>query len=320
MSAMIHTGMKSRTFPPACKGLSTIVLALMFAILLPVIGGRSQAAEESGKKRVVFVAGRPSHGYGQHEHNAGCLLLAKYLQAAHPDFVIDVFQNGWPKDPAMAFAGADTVVMYCDGGGGHMVNPHLTEFDEVMKKGVGLVCLHYAVEIPPGDGGQRFLDWLGGYFEINWSVNPHWKAEFQTLPEHPITRGVAPFSINDEWYFHMRFRDDMQGVTPILSSIPPESTMNRRDGTHSGNPAVRLAVAQKVPQHVAWATEREDGGRGFGFTGAHFHNNWADDNFRKIVLNAILWTAHAEVPADGVSSTTPSETELEANQDEPKSR
>ena len=43
--------------------------------------------------------------------------------------------------------------------------------------------------------------------------------------------------------------------------------------------------------------ERPDGGRGFGFTGGHFHRNWGDPNFRKLVLNAILWTAGLDVPS-----------------------
>ena len=57
-----------------------------------------------------------------------------------------------------------------------------------------------------------------------------------------------------------------------------------------------------------WATERADGGRGFGFTGGHFHRNWGDENFRKIVLNAILWTAKVDVPENGVQcSISPEE-------------
>ena len=90
--------------------------------------------------------------------------------------------------------------------------------------------------------------------------------------------------------------------------------MNRRDGPHEGNPAVREAVKRGEPQHVAWARERKDGGRGFGFTGAHFHKNWGDDNFRKVVLNAILWTAKVQVPRDGVQSQV-SEGELKQNLD-----
>jgi hypothetical protein len=52
-----------------------------------------------------------------------------------------------------------------------------------------------------------------------------------------------------------------------------------------------------------WCYDRPDGGRGFGFTGAHFHKNWADDNFRKVMLNALLWISKVDVPQDGVAST-----------------
>ena len=69
---------------------------------------------------------------------------------------------------------------------------------------------------------------------------------------------------------------------------------------------------------MAWACERKDGGRGFGFTGGHFHFNWGNDQFRKLVLNAIVWVAKGEVPKDGVKSATPTAEELEKNQDEPK--
>ena len=106
----------------------------------------------------------------------------------------------------------------------------------------------------------------------------------------------------------------MKGVTPILTAVPPASTMDRPDGTHSGNADVRKAVQRAEPQHVAWACERTDGGRGFGFTGAHFHKNWGDDNFRRLVLNAILWTAKMEVPGAGVESKV-TEEDLEKNLD-----
>lgn len=267
------------------------------------------------KKKVVLVAGGPSHGPGDHEHGAGCMLLAKLLNESGLPVQAAVYrQNGWPKD-ITAFDNADTVVFYCDGGGGHYINRKVESFEPVIKRGTGLVCLHYGVEVPKGKSGDAFLKWIGGYFEANWSVNPHWKADFKELPNHAITRGVKPFAVQDEWYYHMRFREGMKGVTPILSAHPPKETLNRPDGAHSGNPDVRKSVANGEIQHMAWAAEREDGGRGFGFTGAHFHRNWADDNFRKIVLNAIVWTAKAEVPAEGVSSkVTPAD--MEANLDE----
>jgi hypothetical protein len=258
-------------------------------------------------KKIVLLAGSASHGSGEHEFSAGCHLLAKCLNAV-PGVHAEVHNNGWPTDEKV-FDGADAVVLYSDGGGGHPFNrPERRELlGKLMKRGVGLGCAHYAVEVPKGPTGDAFLDWIGGYFEMNWSVNPTWTADFKELPKHPIARGVHPFKINDEWYYHMRFRDEMKGVVPILTDLPPKTTLGRQDGTHSGNPAVREAIAKGEPQHVMWATERPDGGRGFGFTGGHFHRNWGDENFRKVVLNAILWTAKMEVPENGVNSSVSAE-------------
>ena len=96
-------------------------------------------------------------------------------------------------------------------------------------------------------------------------------------------------------------------MTPILTAIPPDST--REKSTNA------VVLARKgMPEDVAWAYERPDGGRGFGLTGAHFHRNWADDNFRKTVLNAILWTAKVEVPPDGVQSSV-TDADLQQNLD-----
>ena len=266
------------------------------------------ACTAAAETRVVFIAGPPSHGPGEHEHRAGCLLLKSCLDKL-PGVSSVVYSNGWPREPK-ALDGANTIVLYCDGGPDHpaLRDDHLKQLAAQMKRGGGLVCIHYAVEPTIDKGEQQFLDWIGGAFEVNWSVNPEWKAEFKTLPRHPVTRGVQPFSIFDEWYFHMRFRPGMKGVTPLLSAVPPESTMERGDGPHEGNAAVRGAVKQHLPEAVAWACTRPDGGRGFGFTGAHFHKNWGNDNFRKLVLNAILWTAKAEVPPGGVpSQVTPAQ-------------
>jgi hypothetical protein len=100
---------------------------------------------------------------------------------------------------------------------------------------------------------------------------------------------VRPFSMEDEWYFNMRFVD--RGITPILSAIAPQTTMARWNGPHSGNDAVRQLVADGIPQVTAWAYERPGGSRGFGYTGGHFHANWENTNARELVLNAIEWVA-----------------------------
>lgn len=274
------------------------------------------SAFSADKKSIVMIAGKPSHGPGQHEHNAGIQLLKKCLEQGAADQVdIKFHLNGeWPSQEELS--AADTVVIYSDGGGGHpaLQGDHLAQLDKEMKRGCGFLTLHYAVEPTIEKGGKEFIDWMGGCFEINWSVNPHWDANFKELPAHPISSGVKPFGTNDEWYFFMRFRPNMQGVTPILSDVAPETTMSRPDGAHSGNPAVRESVKNKDKQHVAWACERADGGRGFGFTGGHYHKGWANNEQRKLVLNAILWTAKAKIPADGVASTV-TEEDMTANLD-----
>jgi type 1 glutamine amidotransferase len=275
----------------------------------------SAADKADAKRRVLFLAGSPSHGYGAHDHLAGSMLLSKALNESGLPIESQVFHYNWPQE-AKVLEEADCVVMYGDGGPGHMVMKHLDELDALAKKGVGVVCLHYAVEVPKGPAATKLLDWIGGYFETDWSVNPHWTAKFTKFPEHPITRGVQPFEIEDEWYYHMRFREGMQGVTPILTALPPKETLSRPDDPHAGNPAVRAAIARGEVQHVAWANERDDGGRGFGFTGGHSHWNWSDPNFRKIVLNAIAWCAKVEVPAEGVQDPPKTMAEMEANHDE----
>lgn len=285
--------------------------ALKIAVLLAcaaALGIATNAFAEN--KKIVLVAGTPSHGPGAHEFNAGVLLLKSCLDKV-PGLEVTAYTNGWPKDPN-AFTGADAVVLYMDGGPNHpaIQDDRLEQLQKVMKTGAGLACLHYAVEVPKDKGGYEFLNWIGGYFETYWSVNPIWEADFKELPKHPITRGVKPFKIRDEWYYHMRFQEEH--VTPILSAVPPDETREHPDDAHGGNEFVR--ARKGMAEVTAWAYDRPDGGRGFGFTGAHFHKNWGNNDFRKLVLNAILWIAKVEVPENGVESTVTPE-QLEKNLD-----
>ena len=273
-------------------------------------------AADPVKKNILLLAGKPSHGPGEHEHNAGVLLLKKCLdESGLPVTTTAHLSAEWPSPEALAKA--DTILFYSDGGGGHFLlkDDRLAQVEKEMKRGAGFVALHYAVEYPAQKGGPQMLDWMGGFFEADWSVNPHWVADYKELPKHPISSGVKPFSSKDEWYFHMRFAGADKGkLTHILADVPPDSTMSRPDGAHSGNPAVRAEVAAKKPQTTAWAFERANGGRGFGFTGGHFHKGWGNDDQRKLVLNAIVWTAKGEVPAAGVASKVTGE-DLEKNLD-----
>lgn len=292
-------------------------LLVALAVSLSAFCQTESRADEAPKKKIVFVAGRPSHPPGEHEHRAGCLLLSDHLNKSGLPIQAVVTENGWPHDESV-FNGAAAVVIYSDGGPGHPALQHLDALKKFAKDGVGLGCIHYAVEIPKGAPGSAFVDLLGGYFESDWSVNPTWTAAFK-LPKHPITRGVSDYSLRDEWYYHMRFRVGMEGVTPILTDLPGPETLTRPNGPHEGNAEVRAAVLErKEPQHVMWAYDRPSSigaGHSFGFCGGHYHKNWQNDSQRKLVLNAVAWIAGVDVPAAGVPSKTPTDEEMQANLD-----
>jgi trehalose utilization protein len=240
-------------------------------------------------KRVLVIAGTKSHSAGDHEFFAGCAILCDLLRQTPGVFPI-MARDGWPKNEKL-FDTADCIVMYMDGRGGHPVvqGKRMELIQKQIDRGCGWVNLHFAVDYLP-QHGKTVLGWMGGYYEPDYSINPHWDAVVRSLPKHPIARGVKPFTLRDEWYYGMRFVEDMKGVTPILQALPPDNTR----GT-----AYTKGRKGEI-ETMAWAYERDkDKGRGFGFTGGHFHRNWADENFRRVVVNAVLWCAKAEVPEAG---------------------
>ncbi len=289
---------------------SRLIVALLLCItVVSSHGNVSDCRASTGKRKIVFVPGRQSHGWSGHAYTADCKLLARILNENVPAVQAIVIEGGWPSD-LRTFEGAAAIVIACDGNGLLGRESNWKALDDFAKRGVGIGFLHYALD-PGKEYGKYLLDWIGGYYEQHWSVNPSWRAEFKSLPEHPITRGVKPFTVRDEWYYHMRFREGMAGVTPILSVVPPENTRKGPDGPHSGNPHVRARVG--MPEHVAWAYERPEGSRGFGCTGGHTHWVYAQDDFRKLMLNALCWIAKVEVPPEGVPTRTPTPEEMEAN-------
>jgi hypothetical protein len=151
---------------------------------------------------------------------------------------------------------------------------------------MGLGFIHYCIDPPTVEAGADFVKWMGGFYEQGLSQNPiNRTAVTITGGNHPICRGCGGYAAEDEWYFDIGFRPEQYNVTKLMTGkLPPYDPNDKA---------------------LAWATEREDGGRGFGFSGGHYHKNWLMEPFRKPVLNAILWTARVEVPKGGVSSVQP---------------
>ena len=299
-----------------------------FVVLLLCLTATLSANAED--KKVVLVAGKPSHPPRMHEFNAGVQLMAQSLSSV-PDVDVEVLLNGWPKDESV-FEDASTVIFYMDGGKRHEVvkeeGRRLKMVDDWAKKGVGLGFMHYGVEILKEDASAEFKRWIGGHYENMHSCNPMWETHFAVLPDHPITRGVKPFKAKDEWYFNMRFVHDIDGTEakeiegmkfqPILLATPADTV---RDGpyVHPRGPYPHIQASKGRAEAMMWSVERPDGGRGFGFTGGHHHDNWGNDDYRKVVLNAILWSAKIDVPENGVESTVSKE-QLDANLDPKKAR
>jgi len=177
-----ETGFRpSLTAAHSCCSMKRI-LPILLAVLAVLNG---LAADKS----IVLCAGSRSHGRGEHEFRAGCMLLADALNKI-PGIRATVVSNGWPEDVSI-LKSADAILLYADGGDGHpAIKPdRLKLLDELAARGVGIGAAHYGVEVPKGDPGLAMLRWTGGYFETFWSVNPHWNANFAKLPSHPVTRG-----------------------------------------------------------------------------------------------------------------------------------
>ena len=111
--------------------------------------------------------------------------------------------------------------------------------------------MHYAVEYPvkgrprhrrPGEGLARRL------LRDRLLDQPALGREIRSLPKHPITRGVKPFTIRDEWYYNMRWIDDMKGVTPILQAAAA--------GQHAQHRRTRRCRKGEI-ETMAWAFERQ---------------------------------------------------------------
>ncbi len=265
----------------------------------------SQRRADDSVKKIVFIGDAGTHGpLGNHEFVAGFMLLSRQLHEAFPHVHCVVHpSHRWPDD----LSHADAVIVGLNHGQQAALDPGILA---AVQRGAGFMAVHYGVEVNKGAESNNYMQWMGGYFETFWSVNPWWTPKFTRFPSHPVARGVAPFSIHDEWYYHMRFVGDMKGVTPILTDIPPLETVSETTSSRKGNPDAFKAVFEQVPQHVAWAYDRPDGGRGFGFTGLHRHENLENDSFRTVLLNAVAWVAGLEIPEDGVPSKTVSETDL----------
>jgi hypothetical protein len=237
---------------------------------------------DASRSKIVIIAGSFSKGKGEHEYFAGSALLSKMLQQT-PGVAPVMAAEGWPKNERI-LEGAKSIVFYMDGGGKQpILAPEKLELlEKLAARGVGIVHLHQIIDYPKSHT-ERLLPLIGGVWVPGAGARGHWDGVFESFVEHPITRGVAPFKENDGFIYKLKFVEGMKGITPLLRTSPPNTTLRGTEDI------------------VSWAYQRPDGGRSFVFTGCHLHESWGLESMRRFVTNGILWSAGLEIPAGGAA-------------------
>lgn len=282
------------------------MMRLIAIALLALFASQVDAAEST---RVLIVVGPSNHAAGSHEVAAGGRLMEHAVEHMInvPGVEADVVYE-WPRDQALREA-ASTVVFIGDTfPANRFPDPkrNLAELAEMMDRGCGIVCVHYATGLLGEDvapnGDHPLLRWLGGYF-ANRSC-PHHQSIARVYtsatiepgaPSHPVSRGWRSFTVHDEPYINNYF--GLEGYFGL-------------DGKKLAPTATALASSMLPPEApkretVAWSVERKDGGRGFGIVMPHFYKNWGNADLRRFILNGIVWTAKLDVPAEGVQTASP---------------
>jgi type 1 glutamine amidotransferase len=254
-------------------------------------------------RKIVLIAGPKSHGpedNGIHDYPWDAKLLKVMLDNSNvADQVwVQCCLDGWPADPSV-LEDADAIVIESDGRDGHIgrealhleTEARVETVDKLVRRGCGIAVVHFSV-FSAHQVERQVFDWYGGYFDWGTDQERKWYSAIKTLEAdvqlastgHPILSGVRPFRMKEEFYYNLRFDPSDKALTPLWT-VP--------------------ALGGREPDGniVAWAHERKDGGRGFGTSCGHFHENFRLDDYRTFFLNAMAWTAGLDVPDEGVRAS-----------------
>jgi type 1 glutamine amidotransferase len=253
-------------------------LLLVLAVVL-FLGPTGAAAE---KKKVLLVGQGPdgAHPKTTHEYLAGVRVLAKCLAEVH-DLEVTVVQadGAWKEGPDL-LSRADAVVLFVAEGAKWIQADaqRYKAFTQLAARRGGIVALHWAIgtkDAKPIDGFLKLVGGCHGGPDRKYKVL---KTEAQAADaSHPITLGIDKFKVHDEFYYQLKFGKAKPGVKPVL----------------------QVPIAGKK-ETVAWSWERPNGGRSFGFSGLHFHDNWRLPAYRRLAAQSVLWTLKLPIPREGL--------------------
>ena len=227
---------------------------------------------------VLLVGSKPDHPYASHMYEFECRLLATCV--SKNEGVSAQIVPAWPPTEEQ-LKSAGSVVFYSAPAGSVLLdNAHRDRFAQLMKRGVGFVAIHWGTGVgydkvsEPQSHRDQFKNWLGGWFRRPPCGIQTTRTDLKVVNKHhPIARGWEEWKIHDEFY-----------LDPVLHK--------------RAKPLLQVTLASK-PHTVGWTLQREDAGRSVGITLGHFHHNFARDGFRRMLTNAILWSAKVDLPEKG---------------------
>ena len=244
--------------------ITSIVLATTVVSLVGPLG----AAEPH---RLLLVGQRPdNHPAGTHEYLPGVERPAKLLEPT-ADLKVTVVSGDepWTDGPKLISDTDGILIFLSEGAKWCVTDPRRHEaLAQLASRGGGFVALHWALGTREGEPIAPFLKLFGGchggpdrkYQVVRTELRP-------VAPAHPIAAGIAPLQLRDEFYYRLKFVDATPGIEPVLQ-----------------------ATIDGQPETVAWAWQRPDGGRSFGFSGLHFDDNWQLPEYPRLLKQAVLWT------------------------------
>jgi type 1 glutamine amidotransferase len=247
---------------------------LGLVVLSLVIAARTFAAEDP--RRLLLVGQGPdNHPPGTHEYMAGVERLAKLLETdSRIETKLVRADGAWSEGPELIENSDGLVLFVSDGAKWCAADPRRYEaLTKLAARGGGLSVLHWGMGTRDIEPIEPFLKLFGAchggpdrkYQVVRSELRP-------TVPAHPIAAGFKPFDVRDEFYYRLKLMSDKTGQAE--SPIQP----------------VMQVLIDGQPETVAWAWERPDGGRSFGFSGLHFNDNWELPEYARLMKQGVLWT------------------------------
>lgn len=259
-----------------CRVLFAVALLLSGLAQVP---GRADAP----KKLLLLSQGPDGHPPETHEYDAGLKILQKLL-AKTPKLDVTIVKADEPwRDGPELLAKADGAVLFLSEGAKWLSNDpkRLAAFRDLAKRGGGLTCLHWAMGTRDAKNIAAFVDLFGACHGGPDRKHKVLATDVHFPSDLPIANGLKDFKVRDEFYYSLKIAKHgsrKQYLTPIL-----------------------LADIDGNREMVAWGYERPGGGRSFGFSGLHFHENWQLPEYRRLVAQGVLWTMNLPIPETGVN-------------------